>query len=108
MANRNLRKVLDYGLSGFGFTADFNPNKYPITWAKFQKYVDKKEKSMIFNSLFKPLYKAELAKVLSAYGPGRHKLTASLKKEIKVSVKHNVKEMVKAQLAAKNASKQSS
>lgn len=98
MATKNLRKVRAWGLSGFGFSADFDPGAHPINWAKFQKYVDKKEKTMIFNSLFRPLYKTELAKVLSGYGKGRHKMTAALKKEIKESVKHNVKETIKARL----------
>lgn len=98
MASKSLRKMRAWGLTGFGFTDDFDPRKYPVTWLKFQKYVDKKEKSMMFKALFKPLYKEMLEKELSGYYKGGHKLSASLKKEIKSNVKQIATEMVKAKL----------
>lgn len=108
MASKNLRKIKSMGLTGFGFTDDFNPHKYTVNWARFQKYVDKKEKSMVFNSLFRPLYKALLAKEMGAYIEGGHTLSAALKREITENVKQIAKEMVQTKLkASSNSTKQS-
>lgn len=99
MASKNLRKIRQMGLTGFGFTSDFNPDKYTRNWERFQKYVAHKEASRIYQSMFKPLYKEMLAAELGQYFKGGHKLNSALKREIKEDVKARAKEIVKAKLA---------
>lgn len=104
---KNKRKISLWGLGAWGFTDDFNPNKYPVNWDKFQKHVDNKERSVLFNELFRPLFKEMLAKELAIYRNGGYPLTTALRKEIFQNVKTNAKEMVKTQLAPKASSQQS-
>ena len=100
MATKNLRKIREMGTSGFGFTSDFNPNKYPVNAIRYQKYVDTKKKNMLYHRLFDPLYKKMLAEELGQYFKGGHKLNSALKREIKEDVKDRAKKIVNAQIAA--------
>lgn len=96
MASKNLRKIRQMGLSGFGFTADFNPNKYSRNWDRFQKYVAHKEASMVYQSLMRSLYKEEVDKYLK----GGHKVGRAFRKEIKAYAKARAKEITQAKVAA--------
>lgn len=103
---KNQRKIKLWGLSTWGFTDDFNPNRYTKNWDYFQKYVDRKEKTLYFNQLFRPLYKKMLKEEIDVYINGGHKLSSALKKELTADVKFRAKEIVKAQLAAQASPKQ--
>jgi hypothetical protein len=108
MASKNLRKIRQMGLSGFGFSDDFDPSKYSVNWERFEKYVAHKEASVLYQSIFKPLYKKMVAEELGQYFKGGHKLNSALKREIKSSVKERAKEIAQAQItAASNSTKQS-
>lgn len=93
---KNQRKIKLMGLSSFGFTSDFNPNKYTKSWDYFQKYVAHKEASMIYQGLVAQFYKEEI----DAYTKGGHKLSAKFRKEIKQNAKAKAKENLKAKLQA--------
>lgn len=99
MATKNLRKIRSWGLTGLGFTGDFDPDKYLVNWPKFQKYIDKKEKSVIFNHLFRPLFMSLYMELL---GEG------CVKSEAKRRARKKAIEIVKAQLTPTTNSTQQS
>lgn len=97
---KNLKKLVRWGLADGGFTDDFNRDKYAQSWERFEKYVDKKERTMIFNSLFRPAFKAAYASEIKKYLAGGHKVNSQMRKEIKEYVKDKIKESVKAAIAS--------
>ncbi len=85
----------------------FDPRKYPVNWSNAIKYVKAKDKSLTFNTVFKPIFAEIFRADVKAYLAGGHKLTTGLKKAMKENAKQKAKEIAQAQIEVKAAFKQS-
>jgi len=103
MATKNLKKLMRriYNQDG-----TLSPKEYPTNFNRAIKYLNAKDKSVTFNTIFKPLYKQMMAEELKVYADGGHKISGALKKEMKEYVKDKAKKTTQTEIAAKIAAKQ--
>lgn len=103
MANRNTKKVLRWI---YAQSDTFHPSQNPESWNHAVKYVQRKDKTLKFNAIFRPLYAQIFKEDVDSFLAGGHKLTHELKKGFKENAKDKAKEIIKAQLASQITTEQ--
>lgn len=103
MANRNAKKVLRWI---YAQSDTFHPSQNPESWNKAVKYVQRKDKTLKFNTIFRPLYAQLYKESVEAYLAGGHKLTTEIKQGLKEDAKDKAKDITKTQLASQVAAQQ--
>jgi len=99
MANKNLKKLLRKVAAGH---TNYGPASFPVNYNKAAKYLNAKAQRVMFNAIFRPLFKEIFAKDVAEYLAMGHPMNPQIKKGMREYAKDKAKAETKARLAVKD------